>query len=56
MTPSEYSQLADKFRDATPGSDPLTLWTDDFKNSASGMPQAAREGIRIYQRYIYIDN
>jgi len=56
MPPSEYSQLAGKFRDATPGRDPLTLWTDDFKNSASGMPQAAREGIRIYQRYIYIDN
>jgi prepilin-type N-terminal cleavage/methylation domain-containing protein len=56
MTSSEYSQLADKFSDATPGSDPLTSWKGYLANSASGMPQAARETVRIYQRYIYIDN
>lgn len=56
MTASEYSQLADKFSDPTPGSDPLTSWKKNLANSASGMPQAARENVRIYQRYIYIDN
>jgi prepilin-type N-terminal cleavage/methylation domain-containing protein len=56
MTPSEYSQLANTFKDATPGSDPLTVWKENLKNSISGMPQTARENVRIYQRYIYIDN
>ena len=56
MTPSEYSQLANNFRDATAGSDPLTAWKENLKNSISGMPQTARENVRIYQRYIYIDN
>ena len=56
MTPSEYSQLANNFSDATAGSDPLTAWKENLKNSISGMPQTARENVRIYQRYIYIDN
>ena len=56
MTPSEYSQLADKFSDPLPGSDPLTTWQENFTNSAVVLSQPAREGIRIYQRYIYIDN
>jgi hypothetical protein len=56
MNSSEYSQLADKFSDATPGSDPLTSCKGYLANSASGMPQAARDTVRIYQRYIYIDN
>ena len=56
MTPSEYSQLADKFSDATPGSDPLTTWKGYLTNSAVVLSQPVREGIRIYQRYIYIDN
>ncbi|NDG69969.1 MAG: prepilin-type N-terminal cleavage/methylation domain-containing protein [Proteobacteria bacterium] len=56
MTPSEYSQLADKFSDATPGSDPLTAWKGYLTNSPVVLPQPVREGIRIYQRYIYIDN
>lgn len=56
MTPSEYSQLANTFSDATAGSDPLTAWKENLKNSISGMPQTARENVRIYQRYIYIDN
>jgi ATPase subunit of ABC transporter with duplicated ATPase domains len=56
MTPSEYSQLANNFSDATPGSDPLTAWKGYLTNSAVVLSQPAREGIRIYQRYIYIDN
>jgi len=56
MTPSEYSQLADKFSDATPGSDPLTTWKGYLTNSAVVLSQPVREGIRIYQRYIYIGN
>lgn len=56
MTPSEYSQLADNFSDATVGSDPLTAWKGYLTNSPVVLPQQFREGIRIYQRYIYIDN
>jgi prepilin-type N-terminal cleavage/methylation domain-containing protein len=56
LTPSESSQLANNFSDATAGSDPLTAWKENLKNSISGMPQTARENVRIYQRYIYIDN
>jgi hypothetical protein len=56
MTPSEYSQLADNFSDATVGSDPLTAWKGYLTNSPVVLPQQLREGIRIYQRYIYIDN
>jgi len=56
MSPSEYSQLADKFIDPLPGSDPLTTWQENFTNSAVVLSQPAREGIRIYQRYIYIEN
>jgi hypothetical protein len=56
MTSSEYSQLADNFSDATAGSDPLTAWKGYLTNSAVVLPQPVREGIRIYQRYIYIDN
>ena len=56
MTPSEYSQLANNFSDATAGSDPLTAWKGYLTNSAVVLPQPVREGIRIYQRYIYIDN
>ena len=56
MTSSEYTQLAENFSDATAGSDPLTSWKGYLTNSASGLPQPAREGIRIYQRYIHIDN
>ena len=56
MTPSEYSQLADNFSDATAGSDPLTAWKGYLTNSPVVLPQLVREGIRIYQRYIYIDN
>ena len=56
MTPSEYSQLADNFSDATAGSDPLTAWKGYLTNSPVVLPQPVREGIRIYQRYIYIDN
>jgi len=56
VPPSEYSQLANIFSDATPGSDVLTAWKENLKNSISGMHQAARENVRIYQRYIYIDN
>jgi prepilin-type N-terminal cleavage/methylation domain-containing protein len=56
MTPSEYSQLADNFSDATAGSDPLTAWKGYLTNSPVVLPQPVREGIRIYQRYIHIDN
>jgi len=56
VPPSEYSQLANIFSDATPGSDVWTAWKENLKNSISGMHQAARENVRIYQRYIYIDN
>ncbi|MCX6962646.1 MAG: hypothetical protein NTZ08_09385, partial [Verrucomicrobia bacterium] len=56
MTPSEYSQLANNFSDATAGSDPLTAWKGYLTNSPVVLPQPVREGIRIYQRYIYIDN
>jgi len=56
MTSSEYSQLANNFSDATPGSDPLTAWKGYLTNSALVLSQPVREGIRIYQRYIYIDN
>ena len=56
MTSSEYTQLAENFSDATAGSDPLTSWKGYLTNLASGLPQPAREGIRIYQRYIHIDN
>ena len=56
MTPSEYSQLANNFSDATAGSDPLTAWKGYLTNSAVVLPQPVREGIRIYQRYIYINN
>jgi type II secretory pathway pseudopilin PulG len=56
MSPSEYGQLADKFSDPLPGSDPLTTWQENFTNSAVVLSQPAREGIRIYQRYIYIEN
>jgi type II secretory pathway pseudopilin PulG len=56
MTPSEYSQLADNFSDATVGSDPLTAWKGYLTNSPVVLTQQFREGIRIYQRYIYIDN
>ena len=56
MTPSEYGQLADNFSDATAGSDPLTSWKGYLTNSPVVLPQPVREGIRIYQRYIYIDN
>jgi len=56
MTPSEYSQLANNFSDATAGSDPLTAWKGYLTNSPAVLSQPAREGIHIYQRYIYIDN
>jgi len=56
MTPSEYSQLANNFSDATAGSDPLTAWKGYLTNSAVVLSQPVREGIRIYQRYIYIGN
>ena len=56
MNSSEYSQLADNFSDATAGSDPLTAWKGYLTNSAVVLSQPVREGIHIYQRYIYIDN
>lgn len=56
MSPSEYSQLADNFSDATAISDPLKKWNEYLTNSPAVLSQPAREGIRIYQRYIYIDN
>jgi prepilin-type N-terminal cleavage/methylation domain-containing protein len=56
MTPSEYSQLANNFSDAKAGSDPLMAWKGYLTNSPVVLPQPVREGIRIYQRYIYIDN